>query len=57
MMDFIIEFWEFVKVRKKFWLLPPIIILLSGKKFFKASTKVKSLSFSDRESFSLLSLR
>ncbi len=24
----IIEFWEFMKVRKKFWLLPVIIILL-----------------------------
>ncbi len=27
-MDFIKEFWEFLKVRKKFWLLPIIIILL-----------------------------
>jgi len=26
-MDFIKEFWEFLKVRKKYWLLPIIIIL------------------------------
>ena len=24
----ITEFWEFIKIRKKFWLLPIIIILL-----------------------------
>ena len=28
MIDFIKEFWEFLKVRKKFWLLPIIIILV-----------------------------
>ena len=27
-MSFIKEFWEFIKVRKKFWLLPIIFILL-----------------------------
>ena len=27
-MDFIKEFWEFLKVRKKYWLLPIIIVLL-----------------------------
>jgi hypothetical protein len=27
-MDFIKEFWEFLRVRKKYWLLPTIIILL-----------------------------
>ena len=26
-MNFIVEFWEFLKVRKKYWLLPIIIIL------------------------------
>ena len=26
-MDFIKEFWEFLKVRKKYWLLPIIIFL------------------------------
>jgi len=26
-MDFLIEFWEFLKVRKKFWLLPMIILI------------------------------
>tara|TARA_B100000029_G_C17575010_1_gene957877 strand:+ start:1819 stop:1968 length:150 start_codon:yes stop_codon:yes gene_type:complete len=26
-MEFIKEFWEFLKVRKKFWLLPIIIVL------------------------------
>tara|TARA_Y100000741_G_scaffold94385_1_gene70118 strand:+ start:471 stop:620 length:150 start_codon:yes stop_codon:yes gene_type:complete len=26
-MDFIKEFWEFLKVRKKYWLLPIIIVL------------------------------
>ena len=25
-MDFIKEFWEFLKVRKKYWLLPIIIV-------------------------------
>ena len=27
-MDFLIEFWEFLKVRKKYWLLPILIVLL-----------------------------
>ena len=27
MIDFIKEFWEFLKVRKKYWLLPIIIVL------------------------------
>ena len=27
-MDFIKEFWEFLKIRKKYWLLPIIIILI-----------------------------
>ena len=26
-MEFIKEFWEFLKVRKKYWLLPIILIL------------------------------
>lgn len=28
MMDFTSEFWEFLKVRKKFWLLPMLIFLV-----------------------------
>ncbi len=27
MIDFIKEFWEFLRVRKKYWLLPIIIVL------------------------------
>ncbi len=27
MIDFIKEFWEFLKIRKKFWLLPIIVVL------------------------------
>ncbi len=27
-MDFIIELWSFLKIRKKFWLLPVIIVML-----------------------------
>ncbi len=27
-MDFILEFWEFLKVRKKFWLLPMVVLIL-----------------------------
>ena len=27
-MSFIIEFWEFIIIRKKYWLLPVIIALL-----------------------------
>ena len=27
-MNFIKEFWQFLKVRKKFWLLPIIIVLV-----------------------------
>jgi hypothetical protein len=27
-MSFIIEFWEFLRVRKKFWLLPVILLSL-----------------------------
>mgnify|MGYP006108197279 FL=1 len=26
-MDFIKEFWQFLKIRKKYWLLPVIVIL------------------------------
>ena len=26
-MEFLKEFWEFLKVRKKFWLIPIIIVL------------------------------
>ena len=26
-MSFLIEFWRFLKVRKKFWLLPIILVL------------------------------
>tara|TARA_B110000967_G_C18739890_1_gene487151 strand:- start:81 stop:230 length:150 start_codon:yes stop_codon:yes gene_type:complete len=26
-MDFLIEFWQFIKIRKKYWLLPIITIL------------------------------
>ena len=28
-MSFIKEFWEFIKIRKKYWLLPIIIFLFS----------------------------
>ncbi len=27
-MSFLLELWEFLKVRKKFWLLPIIIVML-----------------------------
>ena len=27
-MDFIKEFWEFLKIRKKYWLLPIILVLI-----------------------------
>jgi len=27
MIDFIKEFWEFLKIRKKYWLMPIIIVL------------------------------
>jgi hypothetical protein len=27
-MSFLIEFWKFLRVRKKFWLLPLLIILI-----------------------------
>ena len=27
-MEFLKEFWEFLKVRKKYWLLPILIVLL-----------------------------
>ena len=27
-MDFLKEFWEFLKVRKKYWLLPIILVLI-----------------------------
>tara|TARA_B110000967_G_scaffold206572_1_gene253615 strand:- start:1138 stop:1287 length:150 start_codon:yes stop_codon:yes gene_type:complete len=26
-MDFIKEFWQFLKIRKKYWLLPVLVIL------------------------------
>jgi len=27
-MSFLIEFWQFLKVRKKFWLLPILVMLV-----------------------------
>ncbi len=27
-MDFITEFWSFMRVRKKFWLLPIVLVML-----------------------------
>jgi len=27
-MDFLIEFWKFIKIRKKYWLLPILIVLV-----------------------------
>ena len=27
-MDFLIEFWEFLKVRKKYWLLPILLVIV-----------------------------
>ena len=27
-MDFLLEFWEFLKVRKKYWLLPIFLVLV-----------------------------
>ena len=27
-MDFLQEFWEFLKVRKKYWLLPILLVLV-----------------------------
>ena len=27
-MDFLIEFWQFLRVHKKFWLLPIMLLLL-----------------------------
>ena len=27
-MAFLIEFWNFLKIRKKFWLLPVILVML-----------------------------
>ena len=26
-MSFLVEFWQFLRVRKKFWLLPMVVIL------------------------------
>ena len=28
-MDFLLELWHFLKVRKKFWMLPIILIMLA----------------------------
>ena len=27
-MSFLIEFWEFMRARKKFWLLPVVVLML-----------------------------
>ena len=27
-MSFVLEFWEFLRVRKKFWLLPLVLVML-----------------------------
>lgn len=28
-MSFILEFWDFLKVRKKFWLLPVLVMMVT----------------------------
>lgn len=28
-MDFLLEFWRFIRARKKFWLLPVLILMLA----------------------------
>ena len=42
MRDFILEFWGFLRERKKFWLLPIIVMLvaLSGLVFLTSGTAV-----------------
>tara|TARA_B100000470_G_C19573050_1_gene294346 strand:+ start:322 stop:471 length:150 start_codon:yes stop_codon:yes gene_type:complete len=42
-MEFIKEFWEFTKVRKKYWLLPIVIIMLFFG-FFMIVTEGSSLA-------------
>lgn len=27
-MSFLVEFWEFMRVRKKFWLMPLVLVML-----------------------------
>jgi hypothetical protein len=41
-MSFIMEFWEFLRVRKKFWLLPIIVmmVLFGGLVFLTKGTAV-----------------
>lgn len=41
-MDFVRELWEFLKVRKKFWLLPIILVmgLLGGLLIFAQGSAV-----------------
>jgi hypothetical protein len=41
-MSFITEFWEFLRVRKKFWLLPIIVmmVLFGGLVFLTKGTAV-----------------
>ena len=42
-MEFVKEFWEFTKVRKKYWLLPIVIIMLFFG-FFMIVTEGSSLA-------------
>ena len=41
-MSFIMEFWEFLRVRKKFWLLPIIVmmVLFGGLVFLTKGTAI-----------------
>jgi hypothetical protein len=41
-MSFVMEFWEFLRVRKKFWLLPIIVmmVLFGGLVFLTKGTAV-----------------
>jgi hypothetical protein len=27
-MDFLLEFWQFIRIRKKFWLLPLLLVIV-----------------------------
>ncbi len=42
MLEFFKDFWSFLKVRKKFWLLPIVLVLvlLGALIFFSSSTAV-----------------
>ena len=55
-MDFLIEFWRFLRIRKKYWLLPTIIVLIifGGLIILTQGTAVAPFTYTIFQKFNLI---